>query len=95
MSVRLRGAPCITPIEHIYALVRSPRQLERALTDIEAARAAGMQVIAVPDAALAIERVRAVLFTEREGGTQLDMSMTLATPEAADLRELFSTANPQ
>ena len=27
----------VLPIEHIYALVRSPRQLERALTDIEAA----------------------------------------------------------
>ena len=27
----------VLPIEHIYALVRSPRQLERALTDIEEA----------------------------------------------------------
>jgi [pyruvate, water dikinase]-phosphate phosphotransferase / [pyruvate, water dikinase] kinase len=27
----------VLPIEHIYALVRSPRQLERALTDIESA----------------------------------------------------------
>ncbi|CAN5592126.1 pyruvate, water dikinase regulatory protein [soil metagenome] len=54
----------VLPIEHIYALVRSPRQLERALTDIEAAP--GVVIHTIVD-----DEVRAAL---EEGCRKLDMA---------------------
>ena len=53
----------VLPIEHIYALVRSPRQLERALTDIE--EAPGVVIHTIVDDAL-----RTAL---EEGVRRLDM----------------------
>jgi len=53
----------VLPIEHIYALVRSPRQLERALTDIEGSP--GVVIHTIVDDAL-----RAAL---EEGCRKLDM----------------------
>lgn len=53
----------VLPIEHIYALVRSPRQLERALMDIE--EAPGVVIHTIVDDAL-----RAAL---EEGVRRLDM----------------------
>ena len=53
----------VLPIEHIYALVRSPRQLERALSDIE--DAPGVVIHTIVDDAL-----RAML---EEGCRKLDM----------------------
>ncbi|MBR7617902.1 kinase/pyrophosphorylase [Phenylobacterium sp. 20VBR1] len=54
----------VLPIEHIYALVRSPRQLERALTDIEAAP--GVVIHTIVD-----DELRAAL---EEGCRKLDMA---------------------
>lgn len=54
----------VLPIEHIYALVRSPRQLERALTDIEAAP--GVVIHTIVD-----DELRAAL---EEGCRTLDMA---------------------
>jgi regulator of PEP synthase PpsR (kinase-PPPase family) len=53
----------VLPIEHIYALVRSPRQLERALADIE--EAPGVVLHTIVD-----DKLRAAL---EEGCRQLDM----------------------
>ena len=53
----------VLPIEHIYALVRSPRQLDRALADIE--EAPGMVIHTIVD-----ETLRAAL---EEGCRRLDM----------------------
>jgi hypothetical protein len=53
----------VLPIEHIYALVRSPRQLERALTDI--AEAPGVVIHTIVD-----DQLRTVL---EEGVRRLDM----------------------
>jgi regulator of PEP synthase PpsR (kinase-PPPase family) len=53
----------VLPIEHIYALVRSPRQLERALSDIE--EAPGVVIHTIVD-----DKLRAAL---EEGCRQLDM----------------------
>jgi [pyruvate, water dikinase]-phosphate phosphotransferase / [pyruvate, water dikinase] kinase len=53
----------VLPIEHIYALVRSPRQLERALADIE--EAPGVVIHTIVD-----DKLRAAL---EEGCRQLDM----------------------
>ncbi len=58
----------VLPIEHIYALVRSPRQLERALTDIEAAP--GMVIHTIVD-----DDLRAAL---EEGCRKLDMACIAA-----------------
>ena len=54
----------VLPIEHIYALVRSPRQLERALTDIEVAP--GVVIHTIVD-----DELRAAL---EEGCRKLDMA---------------------
>ncbi|HEY3696064.1 pyruvate, water dikinase regulatory protein [Phenylobacterium sp.] len=54
----------VLPIEHIYALVRSPRQLERALADIE--EAPGVVIHTIVD-----DKLRASL---EEGCRQLDMA---------------------
>ena len=54
----------VLPIEHIYALVRSPRQLDRALTDIEAAP--GVVIHTIVD-----DELRAAL---EEGCRKLDMA---------------------
>ena len=54
----------VLPIEHIYALVRSPRQLERALTDI--AEAPGVVIHTIVD-----DDLRAAL---EEGCRKLDMA---------------------
>ena len=54
----------VLPIEHIYALVRSPRQLERALTDIEAAP--GVVIHTIVDDELRAAR--------EEGCRKLDMA---------------------
>ena len=53
----------VLPIEHIYALVRSPRQLERALTDIE--EAPGVVIHTIVD-----DQLRTAL---EEGVRRLDM----------------------
>jgi len=53
----------VLPIEHIYALVRSPRQLERALTDIE--EAPGVVIHTIVD-----DNLRSAL---EEGVRRLDM----------------------
>jgi regulator of PEP synthase PpsR (kinase-PPPase family) len=53
----------VLPIEHIYALVRSPRQLERALSDIE--EAPGVVLHTIVD-----DKLRSAL---EEGCRQLDM----------------------
>ena len=53
----------LMPIEHIYALVRSPRQLERALTDIE--EAPGVVIHTIVD-----DNLRSAL---EEGVRRLDM----------------------
>jgi regulator of PEP synthase PpsR (kinase-PPPase family) len=53
----------VLPIEHIYALVRSPRQLERALADIE--EAPGVVLHTIVD-----DKLRTAL---EEGCRQLDM----------------------
>ena len=53
----------VLPIEHIYALVRSPRQLERALTDIEGAP--GVVIHTIVD-----DNLRSAL---EEGVRRLDM----------------------
>ncbi len=53
----------VLPIEHIYALVRSPRQLERALTDIE--EAPGVVIHTIVD-----DQLRAAL---EDGVRRLDM----------------------
>jgi regulator of PEP synthase PpsR (kinase-PPPase family) len=53
----------VLPIEHIYALVRSPRQLERALADIE--EAPGVVLHTIVD-----DKLRSAL---EEGCRQLDM----------------------
>ena len=58
----------VLPIEHIYALVRSPRQLERALTDIEAAP--GVVIHTIVD-----DELRAAL---EEGCRKLDMACIAA-----------------
>ncbi len=58
----------ILPIEHIYALVRSPRQLERALTDIEAAPGVVIHTIVEDDLRSALE----------EGCRRLDMTCIAA-----------------
>ena len=58
----------VLPIEHIYALVRSPRQLERALTDIE--NAPGIVIHTIVDADL-----RAAL---EDGCRTLDMACIAA-----------------
>jgi len=58
----------VLPIEHIYALVRSPRQLERALTDIEAAPGVVMHTIVDDDLRSALE----------EGCRRLDMTCIAA-----------------
>jgi [pyruvate, water dikinase]-phosphate phosphotransferase / [pyruvate, water dikinase] kinase len=54
----------VLPIEHIYALVRSPRQLERALTDIESAP--GVVIHTIVD-----DQLRSAL---EEGCRRLDMT---------------------
>ena len=53
----------VLPIEHIYALVRSPRQLERALTDIE--EAPGVVIHTIVD-----DQLRTAL---EEGVRRMDM----------------------
>ena len=53
----------VLPIEHIYALVRSPRQLERALTDIE--EAPGVVIHTIVD-----DNLRSAL---EEGVRRMDM----------------------
>ena len=53
----------VLPIEHIYALVRLPRQLERALTDIE--EAPGVVIHTIVD-----DQLRTAL---EEGVRRLDM----------------------
>jgi len=53
----------VLPIEHIYALVRSPRQLERALADIE--EAPGVVIHTIVD-----DKLRSAL---EDGCRQLDM----------------------
>ena len=58
----------VLPIEHIYALVRSPRQLERALTDIEAAPGVVMHTIVDDELRSALE----------EGCRRLDMTCIAA-----------------
>lgn len=58
----------VLPIEHIYALVRSPRQLERALTDIEAAPGVVMHTIVDDGLRSALE----------EGCRRLDMTCIAA-----------------
>ena len=58
----------VLPIEHIYALVRSPRQLERALTDIEAAP--GVVIHTIVD-----DGLRAAL---EDGCRKLDMTCIAA-----------------
>lgn len=58
----------VLPIEHIYALVRSPRQLERALTDIEAAP--GVVIHTIVD-----DQLRSAL---EEGCRRLDMTCIAA-----------------
>ncbi|MCI3134512.1 pyruvate, water dikinase regulatory protein [Phenylobacterium aquaticum] len=58
----------VLPIEHIYALVRSPRQLERALTDIEAAP--GVVIHTIVD-----DGLRAAL---EDGCRKLDMACIAA-----------------
>ncbi|OXE36332.1 MAG: phosphoenolpyruvate synthase regulatory protein [Phenylobacterium zucineum] len=58
----------VLAIEHIYALVRSPRQLERALTDIEAAPGVVMHTIVDDDLRSALE----------EGCRRLDMTCIAA-----------------
>ena len=58
----------VLPIEHIYALVRSPRQLERALTDIEAAP--GVVIHTIVD-----DQLRSAL---EEGCRQMDMTCIAA-----------------
>ena len=58
----------VLPIEHIYALVRSPRQLDRALTDIEAAP--GVVIHTIVD-----DELRAAL---EEGCRKLDMACIAA-----------------
>jgi len=58
----------VLPIEHIYALVRSPRQLERALTDIE--EAPGVVIHTIVD-----DQLRTAL---EEGVRRLDMQCIAA-----------------
>ncbi|HEX5379285.1 MAG TPA: kinase/pyrophosphorylase, partial [Phenylobacterium sp.] len=58
----------VLPIEHIYALVRSPRQLERALTDIESAP--GVVIHTIVD-----DQLRSAL---EEGCRRLDMACIAA-----------------
>jgi regulator of PEP synthase PpsR (kinase-PPPase family) len=58
----------VLPIEHIYALVRSPRQLERALTDIETAP--GVVIHTIVD-----DGLRSAL---EEGCRRLDMTCIAA-----------------
>jgi regulator of PEP synthase PpsR (kinase-PPPase family) len=58
----------VLPIEHIYALVRSPRQLERALTDIEEAPGVVIHTIVDDDLRAALE----------EGCRKLDMTCIAA-----------------
>ena len=68
----------VLPIEHIYALVRSPRQLERALTDIE--EAPGVVIHTIVD-----DQLRTAL---EEGVRRLDMPCIAALDPLSQLMEL-------
>ena len=73
----------LMPIEHIYALVRSPRQLERALEDIEAAPGVVIHTIVDPEIRTALE----------EGCRRLDMACLPALdPLVASLQRYLGVA---
>ena len=73
----------VLPIEHIYALVRSPRQLERALTDIE--EAPGVVIHTIVD-----DQLRTAL---EEGVRRLDMPCIAALdPLVSSLQRYLGAA---
>ena len=73
----------LMPIEHIYALVRSMRQLERALEDIEAAPGVVIHTIVDPEIRTALE----------EGCRRLDMPCLPALdPLVASLQRYLGVA---
>jgi regulator of PEP synthase PpsR (kinase-PPPase family) len=73
----------LMPIEHIYALVRSMRQLERALEDIEAAPGVVIHTIVDPEIRTALE----------EGCRRLDMACLPALdPLVASLQRYLGVA---
>jgi regulator of PEP synthase PpsR (kinase-PPPase family) len=75
----------VLPIEHYYALVRSPRQLERALADIE--DAPGMVMHTIVD-----DTLRAAL---EEGCRRLDMPCIAALdPLVSALSGIWARRSP-